>query len=62
MGRIYSLKDLQTDMLFSSPVYEELKELKNSGNYELHSVETELEIEEDLRIYEELAAQKGQGG
>ena len=43
-------------------LFEELKELKNTGNYELHSVETELEIEEDLRIYEELAAQKGQGG
>jgi len=43
-------------------LFEELRELENTGNYELHSVETELEIEEDFKIYEELAAQKGQGG
>jgi ribonuclease D len=43
-------------------LFEELRELESTGNYELHSVETELEIEEEFRIYEELAAQKGQGG
>jgi ribonuclease D len=43
-------------------LYEELRELKATGNYELHRVETELEIEEEFRIYEELAAQKEQGG
>lgn len=43
-------------------LYEELRELKATGNYELHLVETELEIEEEFRIYEELAAQKEQGG
>ena len=43
-------------------LYEELLRLEETGNYELHTLETELEIEEDFRIYEELATQKGQGG
>ena len=43
-------------------LYEELQHLEETGNYELHTLETELEIEEDFRIYEELATQKGQGG
>ena len=43
-------------------LYEELKRLQETGDYELHSLETELEIEEDFKIYEELAAQKGKGG
>ena len=43
-------------------LFEELRELENTGNYELHSVETELEIEEEFRLYEELAAQKGKRG
>jgi hypothetical protein len=32
--------------------------LKTTGEYELIDEQTELEIEEDFRIYEELAAQK----
>jgi len=40
-------------------LYEELQRLKTSGDYELHSIETELEIEEEFKLYEELAAQKG---
>ena len=43
-------------------LYEELLRLENTGEYELHNVETELEIEEEFRLYEELATQKGQGG
>ena len=43
-------------------LYEELLRLKETGAYELHTLEMELEIEEDFRIYEELATQKGQGG
>ena len=43
-------------------LYEELQHLKITGDYELHALETELEIEEDFRIYEELATQMEQGG
>ena len=43
-------------------LFEELRELENTGNYELRNVEIEQEIEEEFKIYEELAAQKGQGG
>jgi ribonuclease D len=43
-------------------LYEELLRLEETGDYELHALEMELEIEEDFRIYEELATQKGQGG
>ena len=39
-------------------LYEELVNLKTSGEYELIDEQTELEIEEDFRLYEELAAQK----
>jgi ribonuclease D len=39
-------------------LYEELENLKTSGEYELIDEQTELEIEEDFRLYEELAAQK----
>ena len=42
-------------------LYEELIRLKETGDYELHPLETELEILEDFRIYEELATQKGKG-
>ena len=43
-------------------LYEELQHLKITGDYELHTLETELEIEEDFRIYEELATQMEQRG
>lgn len=43
-------------------LYEEWLRLKETGDYEMHTLEMELEIEEDFRIYEELATQKGQGG
>ena len=43
-------------------LYEELIRLEETGDYELHTLETELEIEEDFRIYEELATQRGKGG
>ena len=43
-------------------LYEELLRLEETGDYELHTLEMELEIEEDFRIYEELATQKEQGG
>ena len=43
-------------------LYEELERLEETGDFELHDIETELEIEEDFRIYEELATQKEQGG
>ena len=39
-------------------LYEELINLKTTGDYELVDEQTELEIEEDFRLYEELAAQK----
>ena len=39
-------------------LYEEMINLKTTGEYELIDEQTELEIEEDFRIYEELAAQK----
>ena len=39
-------------------LYEELVRLKTSGEYELVDEQTELEIEEDFKLYEELAAQK----
>ena len=39
-------------------LYEELVRLKESGEYEIIDEQTELEIEEDFRLYEELAAQK----
>ena len=42
-------------------LYEELMRLEETGNYELHTLEMELEIEKDFRIYEELATQKGKG-
>ena len=42
-------------------LYEELMRLEETGDYELHPLETELEILEDFRIYEELATQKGKG-
>ena len=38
--------------------YEELVKLKETGDYVLHDEETELEIEEEFKLYEELAAQK----
>ena len=40
-------------------LYEEMMRLKETGEYEVHDVQTELEIEEEFRLYEELAAQKG---
>ena len=43
-------------------LYEEWLRLKETGDYEMHTLEMELEIEEDFRIYEELATQKEQGG
>jgi ribonuclease D len=43
-------------------LYEELLRLEETGDYELHALEMELEIEEDFRIYEELATQKEQRG
>lgn len=43
-------------------LYEEWLRLKETGDYEMHTLEMELEIEEDFRIYEELATQKGKGG
>ena len=39
-------------------LYEELVRLKTSGEYELHDEQTELEIEEEFKLYEELASQK----
>jgi ribonuclease D len=39
-------------------LYEELMRLKESGEYELIDEQTELEIEEEFKLYEELAAQK----
>ena len=39
-------------------LYEELVRLKSTGDYEIIDEQTELEIEEDFKIYEELAAQK----
>ena len=39
-------------------LYEELMRLKETGDYELHDEQTELEIEEEFKLYEELAAQK----
>jgi hypothetical protein len=39
-------------------LYEELMRLKETGEFELIDEKTELEIEEDFRLYEELAAQK----
>ena len=39
-------------------LYEELESLKASGEYEVIDEQTELEIEEDFRLYEVLAAQK----
>jgi ribonuclease D len=39
-------------------LYEELVSLKETGDYVLHDEETELEIEEEFKLYEELAAQK----
>ena len=39
-------------------LYEELVRLKESGEYELIDEQTELEIEEEFKLYEELAAQK----
>ncbi|MBR2290714.1 MAG: 3'-5' exonuclease domain-containing protein 2 [Prevotella sp.] len=40
-------------------LYEELMRLEETGDYELHDEQTELEIEEEFKLYEELAAQKG---
>ncbi len=39
-------------------LYEELMRLKETGEYELHDEQTELEIEEEFKLYETLAAQK----
>lgn len=39
-------------------LYEELVKLKETGDYVLHDEQTELEIEEEFKRYEELAAQK----
>ena len=39
-------------------LYEELMRLKESGEYELIDEQTELEIEEEFKLYEELAARK----
>ncbi len=39
-------------------LYEELVRLKATGEYELIDEQTELEIEEDFKLYEKLAAQK----
>ena len=39
-------------------LYEELMRLKESEEYELIDEQTELEIEEEFKLYEELAAQK----
>jgi ribonuclease D len=39
-------------------LYEELIRLKETGEYEIVDEQTELEIEEEFKLYEELAAQK----
>ena len=39
-------------------LYEELMRLKTTGDFLLRDEQTELEIEEEFRLYEELAAQK----
>ena len=39
-------------------LYEELMRLKETGDYELHDERIELEIEEEFKLYEELAAKK----
>lgn len=39
-------------------LYEELMRLKETGDYELRDAQKELEIEEEFKLYEELAAQK----
>lgn len=40
-------------------LYEELMRLKETGEYILRDVETELEVEEEFELYEKLAAEKG---
>jgi ribonuclease D len=39
-------------------LYEELMRLKETGEYVLRDVQTELEVEEEFELYEKLAAQK----
>jgi ribonuclease D len=39
-------------------LYEELMRLEQTGDYELHDEQTELEIEEEFKLYEKIAAQK----
>ena len=39
-------------------LYEELMQLKETGNYILRDVQTELEVEEEFELYEKLAAEK----
>ena len=39
-------------------LYEELLRLEKTGEFELRDEETELEIEEEFKLYEEIAAQK----
>jgi len=39
-------------------LYEELQRLQETGDYQLVDEQTELEMEEDFKIYEEIAAQK----
>jgi hypothetical protein len=43
-------------------LYEELQRLLDTKDYELKSTETVLEIEEDFKMYEYLAAQKEKRG
>ena len=40
-------------------LYEELMRLEQTGDYELHDEQTELEIEEEFKLYEKIAAEKG---
>jgi ribonuclease D len=39
-------------------LYEELMRLKDTGDYILRDVQTELEVEEEFELYEKLAAEK----
>lgn len=42
-------------------LYEELQRLQQTGDFVLHDLETELEIEEEFKLYEQLATQEGKG-
>jgi len=42
-------------------LFEELTRLLDTGDYVLHDVEVELEVEEEFKRYEQIAAEEGQG-